>query len=84
MCVVEGKLTHDHLYTSETEPVPAVRCLQDQLYDLSGIEVPAHELRVRLVFFEGRNGKVIGLHDRMAYCCDAFEEVLGEFGVGTG
>lgn len=79
-----SELTHDHLDASEAEPVTAVRRLQDQLDDFSGVEVPADEFRVRRVFFEGRDGEMVGLHDRMAYCGDPFEEVLRELRVRTG
>ena len=59
----------------------AVRRLKDELYDFACIEITANELWVGLVLFEGHNREMIGFHDGMTYCSDAFEEVLS---IGRG
>ena len=59
----------------------AVRRLKDELYDLACVEVTANELWVGLVLLEGHNGEMVGFHDGMTYCGNAFEEVLS---IGRG
>ncbi len=59
----------------------AVRRLKDELYDFACIEITANELWIGLVLFEGHNGEMVGFHDGMTYCGDAFEEVLS---IGRG
>lgn len=62
----------------------AVRGPEDELYDLACIEITADELWIRLVLFECHNGEMVGFHDWMTYCGDAFEEVLSIGRVGAG
>ena len=54
----------------------AVRRLKDKLYDLACVEITANELWVGLMLLEGHNGEMVGFHDGMTYCGNAFEEVL--------
>lgn len=62
------------------------RRFENELYNLSRIEIPANELGVGFVFFERHDGQMGGLHDRMAYRRYAFKEVegVGFGGAGEG
>ena len=69
---------HDHLYTSEAEPLPGAGRLEDELDYLACIEVTADELVVGWEFLEGHDGDVVCFHDGIADCGDPLEEVAGE------
>ena len=75
---------HHHLDILKRQP-PAAPRLEDQLDDLTGIEVAADELGVVLVFFEGRDAEVVGAHDwdcpstaAVSQCCRSPFEVWSE------
>jgi len=73
---------HDHLHSAETKPLTIER-LQTQLDDLAGVQVAAYELPVWNVFFECHHADVVRSHNGVAYCCDAFEEVLRQLLIGS-
>ena len=74
---------HNQLYAPETQPVTRVGRLENELDDLSSVEVAADEFGVGFVFFEGHYGEVISFHNGVTYRGDTFEEVLGEGAGGT-
>jgi len=79
-----GELVHHyHLHGAETEPLTVLR-FQTQLDDFAGVEIAAHELAIRNVFFECHHTDVVRSHYRVAYCSDTLEEVLGEFLIWSG
>ena len=64
--------------------MPTVWCLEYQLYDFSGIEVATNKLGIRLVFFKGHDGEMIGFHDGVTYRSYPLQKVLRISGIRTG
>ena len=88
LLAVRELMDHDELDGAETQPpllpVSRRRGLENELYDFPCIEISTQEFPIGFVFFECGDREVVGGHNRVADCGDAFEEVLREGGVWAG